>query len=129
MTSLFDRIGGEAAVSAAVDLFYRKVLADPRIAHFFDGVDTARLQRMQQGFLTIAFGGPNRYTGRGMAAAHRRLVEEMGLNDTHYDAVMEHLGETLAELGVPEALIGEAAEIAESVRDDVLGRTPIRRAV
>ena len=35
--SLFDEIGGEAAVNAAVDLFYRKVLRDPRISSFFDG--------------------------------------------------------------------------------------------
>ena len=35
-TSLYDRIGGEAAVDAAVELFYRKVLNDYRINRFFD---------------------------------------------------------------------------------------------
>ena len=29
--SLYDQIGGEAAVDAAVELFYRKVLSDYRI--------------------------------------------------------------------------------------------------
>ena len=37
--SLYERIGGEAAVNAAVDIFYRKVLADDRISHFFETVD------------------------------------------------------------------------------------------
>ncbi|WP_444979209.1 globin domain-containing protein, partial [Bathymodiolus platifrons methanotrophic gill symbiont] len=34
--SLYDQIGGEAAVDAAVNLFYRKVLSDHRINRFFD---------------------------------------------------------------------------------------------
>lgn len=122
MTSLYERIGGEAAVDAAVDRFYEKVLADPRIRHFFENVDMAKQHRMQKGFLTFAFGGPTTYSGRGMEAAHRKLVQEKGLNDSHFDAVMENLGSTLQELGVPAALIAEAAAVAESVRGPVLGR-------
>ena len=38
---LFERIGGEAAVNAAVDVFYRKVLEDYRIKRFFDNTDRA----------------------------------------------------------------------------------------
>ena len=37
--SLYEKIGGDAAVNAAVDIFYRKVLADDRINQFFEGVD------------------------------------------------------------------------------------------
>jgi hemoglobin len=37
--SLFSRLGGTGAISAAVDVFYSKVLVDPRIKHFFEGVD------------------------------------------------------------------------------------------
>lgn len=122
MTSLYERIGGEPAINAAVDKFYEKVLADERIKHFFEGVDTAKLNRMQKGFLTFAFGGPANYSGKGMEAAHRKLVEEKGLNDSHFDAVIENLGATLVELGVPGDLIAEAAGIAESVRGPVLGR-------
>ena len=122
MSTLFEQIGGEAAVDAAVDLFYKKVLADERIKHFFEGVDMAKQHRMQKGFLTFAFGGPNNYSGRGMAAAHRKLVEEKGLNDSHYDAVVEDLGATLLELGVPAELVSQAAAVAESVRDPILGR-------
>ncbi len=122
MTTLFDQIGGEAAVDAAVDLFYKKVLADDRIKHFFEGVDMEKQHRMQKGFLTFAFGGPNNYTGKGMAAAHKKLVEEKGLDDSHFDAVVEDLGATLVELGVPDDLIAQAAAVAESVRDPILGR-------
>jgi hemoglobin len=37
--SLYSEIGGDAAVSVAVDIFYRKVLQDERINRFFDDVD------------------------------------------------------------------------------------------
>lgn len=121
MSTLFEQLGGDAAVDAAVDIFYKKVLADDRISRFFDGVDMANQARKQKAFLTVAFGGPNNYSGRGMAAAHRKLLEQ-GLDDSHFDAVVEDLGATLKELGVSDDLIGQAAAVAESVRDDVLGR-------
>ena len=119
--SIYDRIGGEAAVNAAVDLFYRKVLADERIAHWFDGIDMEKQHAKQKAFLTLALGGPNSYSGKDMRDAHAALVAK-GLGDSDFDAVMENLGATLTELGVPGDLIAEAAAIAESTRSDVLGR-------
>jgi len=122
MSSIYEKLGGEPAIDAAVDLFYVKVLADDRIKHFFEGIPMDHMRDHQKKFLTVALGGPNNYSGRGMKAAHSRLVNEMGLNDSHFDAVMENLGATLTELGVPADLIGEAAAIAESTREQVLGR-------
>lgn len=117
-TSIYERLGGEAAVDAAVDIFYRKVLADPRISSFFDDVDMDRQRAKQKAFLMFAFGGPNNYGGKDMKTAHAR----MNLTELHFNAVMENLGATLAELGVPEALIGEAAAIALSVKSDIVSR-------
>lgn len=119
--TLYDRIGGEAAVNAAVDIFYTKVLEDYRINRFFDKTDMDKQIEKQKAFFTMVFGGPNNYTGRNMRLGHARLVK-MGLNDMHFDAVMAHLGATLVELKVPEDLIGEAAAIAEGARKDVLGQ-------
>lgn len=119
--SLYDRIGGEAAVDAAVDLFYRKVLADDRINTWFEDIDMDRQRAKQKAFLTFAFGGPANYSGKDMREGHAHLVVR-GLNDNHFDAVMENLGATLKELGVADELISEAAAIAESTRNDVLGR-------
>jgi len=119
--SLYDRIGGEAAVNAAVDLFYRKVLADDRINKWFDGIDMERQHAKQKAFLTLALGGPSNYSGKDMREGHAHLVAK-GLNDSDFDAVVENLGATLTELGVPGELIGEAAAIVESTRNDVLGR-------
>ncbi len=118
--SIFQQLGGEAAVNAAVDIFYRKVLKDTRISQFFDGVDMERQAAKQKAFLTMAFGGPHNYTGEDMRRGHAHLVKQ-GLNDSHFNAVMENLGATLMELKVPGHLITQCAAIAESTRKDVLG--------
>ncbi|MFO0577904.1 MAG: group 1 truncated hemoglobin [Polyangia bacterium] len=127
MQSLFEELGGEPAMEAAVDIFYRKVLSDERIAHFFEGVDMDRQAAKQKSFLTMVTGGPNRYTGRDMRAGHAHLVK-LGLNDSHVDAVIEHLGSTLRELGVSDEKIAKVAALANSVRDDVLNRGPAPQA-
>lgn len=121
MASLYERLGGEAAVQKAVEIFYRKVLSDDRISDFFDGVDMDQQIAKQKGFLTMVFGGPNEYTGKDMREGHKHLVAR-GLNDSHVDAVIELLGATLKELGAADADIQEVADIANSVRDDVLNR-------
>jgi hemoglobin len=121
MSTLYERLGGADAVNAAVDIFYRKMLADDRVNYFFDNTDMDRQVAKQKSFLTMVFGGPNNYTGKDMREGHRHLIKR-GLNDTHVDIVIEHLGSTLKELGVPDADISEVAGIANSVRDDVLDR-------
>jgi hemoglobin len=120
--SLYDQLGGEAAVNAAVDIFYRKVLSDHRINRFFDNTDIEKQAAKQKSFLTMAFGGPNNYTGTDMRQAHEHLVKKLGLDDSHFDAVMEDLTDTLLELNVPQNLIDQVAAIAESTRNDVLNR-------
>lgn len=115
--TLYERIGGEAAVDKAVDVFYEKVLADERIADYFRDIDMVAQARKQKAFLTMVFGGPNQYSGADMRTAHAHL----GLGNLHVDAVIEQLAATLSELGVADSDIAEVATIAESVRGDVIG--------
>lgn len=121
MNTLYEKLGGEKAVNAAVELFYRKVLSDDRISSFFDDVDMDRQMAKQKAFLTMAFGGPNSYTGTDMRVGHAHLVKR-GLNDSHVNAVLENLAAALKELGVADDLIAQVKGIAESVRNDVLSR-------
>jgi hemoglobin len=125
MATLYERLGGAPAMEAAVDIFYRKVLTDDRISRFFDDVDMERQAAKQKAFLTMVTGGPANYTGQEMRQGHKHLVA-MGLNDSHVDAVIELIAQTLAELGVNSADIAEVGAIANSVRDDVLDREPAK---
>jgi hemoglobin len=121
MSSLYEQIGGESAVEAAVDVFYRKVLTDDRVSRFFDDVDMDRQAAKQKAFLTMVLGGPAHYTGLDMRRGHLHLVAR-GMNDLHVDVILELLGKTLSELGVKDAMIAEVAAVANSVRDDILDR-------
>lgn len=121
MSSIYEQIGGAAAVEKAVDIFYRKMLIDERVAGYFDDVDMDRQRAKQMAFLTMVLGGPNNYAGQDMRRAHAHLVDR-GLNDLHVDVVIEHLGATLEELGANAQQIAAVAAIANSVRNDVLGR-------
>lgn len=119
--SLYDRLGGQPAVDAAVDLFYRKVLTDDRISAFFESTDMDVQIAKQKAFLTMAFGGPNAYSGRDLRRSHKTMVGN-GLTDVHVDAVLEHLASSLRELGVAEPLVAQVTALADSTRNDVLNR-------
>ncbi|MGK7393007.1 MAG: group I truncated hemoglobin [Candidatus Cyclobacteriaceae bacterium M3_2C_046] len=119
---LFEKIGGMPAVTAAVDIFYARVQSDPRVNHYFRWIDMDRQSMKLQSFLAYAFGAPLTYTGASMRLAHAHLVNS-GLNQTHFDAVMEHLSATMNELGIDPELIDNVLTIAESTRSDILGLT------
>jgi hemoglobin len=122
MSTVYEQLGGDAAINAAVDIFYRRVLADAYVKRFFEGVDMAKQAAKQKGFLIMVTGGPNNYTGKDMREGHRHLVRDMGLDDTHFDHIICHLRSTLAELGVKPELIKTVIDVAESTRNDVLDR-------
>jgi hemoglobin len=119
--TIYQKIGGEAAVNAAVDMFYRKVLSDDHISGYFDNTDMDAQREKQKAFLTMVFGGPNEYTGKDLRTAHAKLVEQ-GMDDSHFDAVAGHLQDTLSELGVPADIAGEIMTVAAGTRSEVLNR-------
>ncbi|HIK33083.1 MAG TPA: group 1 truncated hemoglobin [Oscillatoriales cyanobacterium M59_W2019_021] len=112
MATVFEKLGGAAAVDQAVDKFYDRVLQDDRIKHFFANIDMEKQRAHQKAFLTYAFGGTDRYNGRYMREAHQELVEKQGLNSEHFDAVTENLMLTLKEMGVSKEQLAEVAAIA-----------------
>jgi hemoglobin len=118
---VFERIGGSGAVAAAVELFYTKVLRDAALAPFFDDVPMARQREKMTALLTMVTGGPDAYGGRDMRTAHAPLVA-MGLDDTHFHAVVGHLRDTLTACGVADEDVAAVVCVAEGQRDEVLGR-------
>jgi two-component system chemotaxis sensor kinase CheA len=119
--NLFERLGGQQVVDAAVDVFFDKVLADGRIKDFFKNVDTERLRNKLNAFLTFAFGGDSRYTGKTLGEAHGPLLNS-GLSGKHFDAMVENLVSALEQVNVPENLIKEASDIILSTRNEILGQ-------
>ena len=119
--TLYERIGGDAAVRTTVMKMYDKILDDAELAPFFDTIDVDTLRLSQSAFVTYAFGGPNHYTGKALRTAHAGSVAN-GLSDRHFDLVATHLKTAMEELNVPADLIAEALAIVGSTRADVLNK-------
>ncbi len=119
--SLYDRIGGDYTINAAVDSFYVRVLGDALLKPFFEGICMDAQMSKMKIFLKAAFGGISSETVGHMGSVHKELVEE-GLSDRHIDHIIIHMRDALDEIGVARNLIIEAIKIVDSYRDDVLGR-------
>ena len=115
-SSIYHRLGGKAAISAAVDLFYKKVLADKTVNEFFEGVNMKRQARKQKEFVSAALGGPEPWKGKNMKRAHK----DMGLTEAHFNAIAGHLKVSLEELKVKEELIDEVLAVVGTTKDDIV---------
>lgn len=114
--SIYERLGGQPAINAAVDLFYKKVLADKRVNHFFEDVNMKRQANRQKAFLAAAFGGPKPYKGKDLQKAHAHL----NLTEADFNVIAGHLQATLTELKIDAKLIAEVMAVAASTKDAVL---------
>ena len=118
---LYDLIGGRQTIWAATESFYRRVLADDRVSHFFASTDMTHLRARQSMFISMLLGGRIVYTGKDIAAAHAR-AREQGLTDTHFDTFLKHFREALEEVGVKADKAEKVMKLLESKRDAVLKR-------
>src|SRR6202050_931778 len=95
--SIYESIGGHASVTAAVDIFYSKMLADPELSKYFPaGVGPVHRAHIAT-VLCEALGGPERYRGPDLAEAHKNHA----ISNAHFDMTAGHLAATLEELGLP----------------------------
>ena len=99
--SLYDRLGGTAAIATVVDGFVANVAGDARINKFFARVagDTAAMRAFKGKLvdqICQGSGGPCTYAGRDMKTTH----QGMGLTGAHFDALVEDLVKALDAAGV-----------------------------
>ena len=114
--TIYDQLGGEASIKAAVEAFYERVLGDPLLQPFFANVDMALQKRKQVEFLSQALGGPVSYRGPNMKQAHAHLPIE----ERHFMRVAEHLVHTLQALNVPQTLINQIVSLIGPLAEDIV---------
>lgn len=91
--TLFERIGGETAVSEMVDSFYARVLGDPELRPFFENTTVERLTKMQKEFFAAALEGPIQTSDFDIARIH----QGMGITQVHVTRFVNHLIDVLDE--------------------------------
>lgn len=116
--SLYEKLGGEEAIGKVVDYFYKNVLADESVSHFFENTDMEKQRRHQTKFLSFALGGPNQYSGNSMAKAHTG----MNIQPEHFQSIANHLRDALQHFNVKDEDINEALAHVASLKDDIIGK-------
>jgi hemoglobin len=121
--SLYDRLGGKAAITAVVDEFVARVGGDNRINHFFGATvaDTARLRSFKGKLVDQvcqATGGPCQYTGKDMKTAHAAY----GITHADFVALVEDLGAALDKFQVAKADKDELVATLAPMEKDIVTR-------
>ncbi|MCC9657133.1 group I truncated hemoglobin [Rhodopirellula halodulae] len=104
---LLNQLGGMDGVRHVVDDMYVRVLADPELTHFFDGVPMEKLSRMQTEFIASMTSGDIQYTGADLTKVHAGR----GITGAHFSRFCGHLTDAM-----------EAKQVSSHAIDQVLGK-------
>ena len=115
--TLYDRIGGEEAITGMVTEFYTKVLTDDELRPFFKGVEIERLHRMQREFFSAALGGPIKYSGRPLHSVHAGR----GIKPKHMSRFVDHLFTVLDGYELDEGDRSEVISRVNTYADEIMG--------
>jgi len=113
--SLYDRVGGRAAITAVVDDAIENLAADPRINARFGNASIPHLQKNLVDLLCLRSGGPCAYTGANMSAAH----EGMHIRSDEFDALVEDIAKSLDKFKVPPRERAEVLAILRQMKGSV----------
>jgi hemoglobin len=116
--TLYELLGGQTAIEAVVDEFYKRILQDERIAHFFTHLDMEQQRKHQGAFIASVVGGPQPYAGRSMAEAHAHLK----LTKADFDVVAGHLVAALERFSVPQVHIDAVISKIAALEREIVGQ-------
>jgi hemoglobin len=118
--SLYERLGGEPAITAVVDDLTSRAAANPKVNFLrggkFASIDVPRFKKHLVNMVAAATGGPQKYTGRDMKTVHKG----MSISDAEFDALAEDLVASLDKFKVPSREKGELLKIVASTRADIV---------
>ena len=114
--SLYDRLGGVAAITAVTDEFIKICAADTRINAKFAKTNIPRLRLHLIEQLCAATGGPCVYTGMNMTKTHKN----MKVTDGEFGALVEDLVKALDKFSVPEKEKGELLAILGPLKSQIV---------
>jgi hemoglobin len=123
--SLYDRLGGDPAITAVVDDFVNRAAADPKVNFTRKGTpaewnasaeNVAKLKKHLTLFVEMVTGGPQKYEGKDMKTVHAG----MAITNDEFNAIATDLAATLDKFKVPEAEKTELLTIVASTRGDIV---------
>ena len=116
--SLYERLGGTHAITAVVNNFVTRVGNEQRINARFANTDFVHFKQMLVEQLCQATGGPFKYTGKDMKAAHAGQK----VTDEEFNALVEDLQGSLNELKVGATEQKELLGALSPMKPDIVGQ-------
>ena len=116
--SLYDRLGGQDAITAVVDEFVANVAADTRINAMFANADIPGFKKKLVDQICQETGGPCKYTGKTMKDAHTG----MNIKDEDFKNLVEDLVKALDKFKVPEKEKGELLAALGAMKPDIVAK-------
>ena len=119
--TLYKRVGGYDALAAVTDDFLGRLVTDPQLGRFFQGLSADSQKRVRQhiiDFLCSATGGPCVYTGRDMKTAHTGLH----ISEADWTATVNALVATLDKFKLPDREKNEVLQAVSGLKSDIVGR-------
>jgi hemoglobin len=114
--TLYEKIGGEAKLRAAVNEFTNLVVADDRINFTFADADLAKFKQLLYEQICELTQGPCKYTGRDMAKAHAKL----NINNAQFNALAEDLYIAFDRVHVPYRLQNKVMVLLAPMQKDIV---------
>lgn len=107
---------GSRVTSGMAECLYDRLLDDPDLAPFFDGVDIDNLREHVTDFLSVVAGGPDLYRGRNLREAHAGYT----ISRDHFERLMDHIAAAGEELAIEAEDIATIAAAIRSYEADVV---------
>lgn len=117
--TVFQRLGGFAAVSRVVSDFYSEVLDDDLLSPYFSGIDMARQIDHQTKFVASLMGGPASFTDEHLGRVHAHLK----ITPQAFNRMIVVFRETLEDHGLDETDIGSIIAEMNARRHVVIGES------
>jgi hemoglobin len=114
--TLYESMGGEPALRAALDHFADIVVADDRINFTFAEANMAKFKQLLFEQLCSLSGGPCKYTGRDMRTSHAKL----NINNAEFNALAEDLYISLGQAGVPYRLQNKLMALLAPMQHEIV---------
>ena len=114
--TLYQRMGGNAVISAVVNEMVETMAANSRVNQSYDKVNLKRLKSMVVEQICAAAGGPCRYSGEDMKTVHAGL----NITQSEFYAQVEALRTSLDNHGVGTREKNELLRLLAPMKRDVV---------
>jgi hemoglobin len=114
--TLFESLGGEPALTKAVDELVVIALDDDRINFAFAQTDLNKFKQLLYAQLCELTSGPCRYTGRDMRTSHAKLA----ITNAQFNALAEDLYLAFDRAGVPYRVQNKVMALLAPMQRDIV---------